>query len=602
MSSSAAGISWDLTSLFSGLDDPKIEATWEEVDRLITAFEADYRGKVGSGSLTAAELERAIRRYEEIGIVGYKPASFASLVYAADTSKPEHGAFYQAQMERGSESRVRMMFFELELQEASQEWIDAMMAAEELADCRHFLSVVRVASPYRLSEEKEVLLEEVSNTGARAWVRLHEDLTSNHVFRFTHPETGEVEELTESEVLHRLRHEDRAIRQAAGDSLSAGLKELERTIVFTYNTLMADKKLEDRLRGYDSPEQSRHQANELEAETVQTVLDLCRERSDLVARYYRVKREILGLDELTHIDRYAPLFDAKTKVGWEEAREMVLKSFGSFSPTLADRADEFFQKSWIDAAPRAGKRGGAFCSYITPDLHPVVLMTYQDSIEDVMTLAHELGHGVHASLSRKQSLINYHGTLPLAELASIFGEMLVFERVVGDLPLRDQVALYAQKIEGIFASVHRQAAMCRFEMRCHRLRREEGEISAETFGELWQEELQSMFEDSVALGDQHRMWWTYVGHFFFAPFYVYAYAFGELLTLAIYQKAKAAGPDFADRYVDVLERGGGETPHELMARLGVDLRDPEFWKGGFRVIEDFVSTFETKWAELQKQS
>jgi oligoendopeptidase F len=336
--------------------------------------------------------------------------------------------------------------------------------------------------------------------------------------------------------------------------------------------------------------------NELQKPTVDLVMRLCKEKQDLVARYYRVKREIMGLPELTHIDRYAPLFETKEQISYDDARTLIIEAFGQFSGEMSQRADEFFDKNWIDAEPRNGKTGGAFCSYNTPDTHPVIMMSYLNKMDNVMTLAHELGHGVHASLSRAQSYFNFHGTLPLAELASIFGEQVVFDRLVKEASEGDKLALYAEKIEGTFASVFRQAAMFRFEQRCHNLRREEGELNAEEIGAVWQDELQGMFGDSVKMGDQHSAWWSYVGHFIFAPFYVYAYSFGELLSMSLYSRAQKEGPEFEAKYIKMLEMGGSKTPEELMAFVGVNLDDEAFWLGGFEAIESMISTFEGLWA------
>lgn len=591
-SNPAAGITWDLSALFSSSTDPKIEETWAECHEQADIFAEKYRGRIETGELTAAELAQALREVESITLLASKPPTYASLLFAADASNPQNGAFYQAQSEEMSRARVKLAFFDLELQAAPQEWIEPLLADPILAGYVHAIQVTRVYSPHRLSEAEEILLEETSNTGSRAWVRLHDEILSNHAFKFTDPESGEQKELSQEETLHLLRSPNRSVRQAAADSLSSGLNELSRVIVFVYNTLLADKKLEDRLRRFDYPEQSRHMANELSEETVDLVANLCRDNSGMVARYYKAKKELLGLPELTHVDRYAPLFEAEELVDWPKAKEMVLSAFQEFHPTLARAALEFFDSSWIDAEVRKGKTGGAFCSYITPDLHPVILMSYQGKIGDVMTLAHELGHGVHASVSRVQSPLNYQGTLPLAELASIFAEMLVFDKVIQGATVKDQAALYADKIEGIFASVHRQASLYRFEKRSHKQRRESGELTREQFAEIYQEEMQSMFQDSVHLGEQHGDWWGYISHFFFAPFYVYAYSFGELLTLSLFQRAKAQGPGFAESYLDVLQRGGSETPQELMARLGVDLTDRSFWQEGFDSIDSLVTKFE----------
>jgi oligoendopeptidase F len=590
-------VRWDLSALFSGIDDPKIEETWKWVQGEADKFASVFRGKIDSPDLDADLLLRALTDYEQIAMQSAKPIGFAHLLFAADTGDPKLGAFMQKQMEKSTELSVKLMFFDLELMSAPAETIDRLAADPKLANFRHYIQVVRTFSDHRLTEPEEIILEETANTGNRAWERLFEEVTSNHTYYLKRSGETESEEVSQEEVLNLLRDPSREVRQAAADAFTAGLKEMERVLVFTYNNLIQDKAVSDRLRRYESPEQSRHLANELEASTVDLVVKTCRENYGLVERFYNVKRAILGLPQLTHIDRYAPLFEAEEPVEWDEAKRIVLDAFGHFSEEMERRAREFFDKNWIDAEPRKGKRGGAFCSYNTPDTHPVMLQSYLNKADDVMTLAHELGHGVHASLSRAQSYFNFHGTLPLAELASTFGEMLVFEKLVAGATPKDQLALYAGKIEGVFATVFRQAAMYSFERRCHQTRRAEGELTAEEFGNLWQEEIQAMFGSSVKLGDQHRIWWSYVGHFISVPFYVYAYSFGELLVLSLYQRAKAEGLAFADKYIELLRLGGSRSPQELMATVGVDLNSPEFWQGGMKALEGLVAEFERLWAD-----
>jgi len=593
-------VRWDLSSLYSGFDDPRIDQAWDKAMRDADAFETDFRGKIESADLTPATLLDALERIERLSQESAKPAIYGHLVFATDTGNPKVGAFMQKQMEKSSELSVKLMFFELELQAAPEETVVRALKDERLAKYRHFVHTARKFSPYRLKEDEEVILEEVANTGSRAWQRLFEEVTSNQIFRVTKPGATEPEEMSQSEILALLREPDRELREAAAEGFSSGLKEMERVLVFTYNNLLQDKAVEDRLRKLEYPEHSRHLSNELDRETVDLVMRLCREHYGMVERFYLLKREILGLPKLTHIDRYAPLFEAKEQVGYDRAREIVLESFGKFSEELEARAREFFDKGWIDAEPRPGKRGGAFCASITPDLHPVVFLSYLNKMDDVMTLAHELGHGVHGSLSRAQSYFNFHGTLPLAELASTFGEMLVFERVTAEADLRDRLALYAEKIEGVFATVFRQAAMFRFEQRCHETRRAEGELTPEQFGEIWQEELQAMFGKSVELGEEHRSWWSYVGHFIAVPFYVYAYSFGELLVLSLYQMAKREGPSFEKKYVELLRLGGSRTPQELMETVGVDLKSEAFWRGGLSALDTLVTEFERLWKECSK--
>jgi oligoendopeptidase F len=432
-------------------------------------------------------------------------------------------------------------------------------------------------------------LEQTANTGARAFKRLFDQITSAATF------TLDGKEMTQSEILSSLYSSDRSTRKAAASAFSAGLEKNIDTVTFIYNTLLQDKNVKDRLRSYSYPEQSRHLSNELTPEIVETVVSACTDGYDVVNRYYKIKKEILGLSELYHYDRYAPLFESKEKVLWPQAKSTVLSAFADFSPTMSSTAQEFFDKNWIDAAPRNGKRGGAFCAYITPDLHPYVLQSYMEKSRDVMTLAHELGHGVHSSLSRVQTYFNFHGTLPLAELASTFGEMLVFERLLQSSSPDERLALYAGKIEDSFATIFRQASMYRFEQSIHRHRREKGELTKADYAGYWQSSIQAMFGDSLILEDEHQSWWSYVGHFVGTPFYVYAYSFGELLVLSLYQKYKQEGAAFTEKYLDLLRAGGSLTPQQLMDKVQVNLADPAFWHGGIKVLEQEVADFENLW-------
>ncbi len=591
-------VRWDLSALYSDLDDPRIQETWDEANKRADRFAETYRGKIETPDLAPTTLAAALKEIEAFWMEASKPIIFGHLLFAADVSDPKIGAFQQKQNELATGISIKVMFFELELMGAPEEAIQRCLADPAVANYHHYIQTARAFSPHRLSEAEEVILEETANTGVRAWERLFDDVTSNYVYHLELP-SGEKKEASQSEVLALLRNPDRAIRQAAADSFTAGLQDSKRVLVLNFNNILLDKSIKDRLRKHPYPEHARHLANELDKETVDLVIRLCRRHYDLVARFYKVKKEILDLPELTHIDRYAPLFETKEQVSWDHAREIVLESFATFSPEMSRRAKEFFDESWIDAEPRKGKSGGAFCSYMTPDTHPVILQSYLNKMDDVMTLAHELGHGVHASLSRAQTYFNFQGTLPLAELASTFGEMLVFERLVGEADLRDKLALYAEKVEGVFATVFRQAAMFRFEQRCHEARRAEGELTWERIGEIWQEELQAMFGDSVHLGEQHRAWWSYISHFIGSPFYVYAYSFGEWLVLSLYQMAKREGPSFQQKYIDMLTAGGSKSPAELMAMVGVDLKSEAFWLGGFDGMEKLVTEFERLWSEYK---
>lgn len=586
---SAADVVWDLSDLYASPDDPRIEATLNELLARAERFQQDYKDKIDSADLTAATLSAAIREYEAISQESAKPASYASLRFAADAGDPARGAFMQKIMERGTQLSIPLIFFELELARVPDNVLDPLLEDASVAPYRHYIKNVRMFREHMLSETEERLLEETANTGARAFKRLFDQVTSTATFRL-----GD-ESLSQSEVLSRLYQPDREIRRQAAEAFSAGLSERAPTSAYIFNTLLQDKNVKDRLRSYQYAEQSRHMSNELSPETVEVVVQTCVDNYALVARFYRLKREILGLDQLTHYDRYAPLFESQERVLWSDARSLVLESYGAFSPVMREKAELFFEKGWIDAAPRKGKRGGAFCSYVTPDLHPYLFQSYLEKNRDVMTLAHEMGHGVHAYLSREQTFLNYYGTLPMAELASTFGEMLVFEKLQSQASISERLSLFAGKIEDSFATIFRQASMYRFEQAIHKHRREKGELTIEDFGNYWQDAIQAMFGDSVALGDEHRVWWSYVSHFIGSPFYVYAYSFGELLVLSLYEKYREEGKPFAEKYINVLRAGGSKSPQELMDMVGVDLSDPKFWQGGMKVLEGEIDQFEDLW-------
>jgi oligoendopeptidase F len=589
-------VHWNLSDLYVGTDDPRIAETLDAAQARAEQFQTRYKGKINRPDLTSETLAAALREYEAIEQQGGKPGSYASLLFSTDTNDPARGAFLQKMRERGTEINLSLLFFDLELAAIPEETLTPLLQDPSIAPYKHYLHNTRLYRDHLLSETEERLMAELGNTGASAFDRLFDEVTANAVFHL------DGQEMTQPEVLSNLYSPDRETRRKAAESFSVGLQESSRVTTFVFNTILQEKNVKDRLRSYTTPAQSRHLSNELSEDTVNLVVDTVVRNYPLVARYYRVKREILGVDTLTHYDRYAPLFEADETLTYPEAQQMVLDAFGAFSPELAARAGEFFDKSWIDAAPGKGKQGGAYCSYVTPDLHPYVFMNYLGRMKDVMTLAHELGHGAHASLSREQTLLNFHGTLPLAELASTFGEQLVFEKVQAQASLKDKLALYAEKIEGAFATIPRQTAMYRFEQAIHNHRRTQGELSTEDFSGYWQTEIQTMFGDSVTLGEEHRLWWSYIGHFTGSPFYVYAYSFGELLVMSLFRQWQAEGDVFATKYLDMLRAGGSLTPAELVAKVGVNLDDPQFWQGGFDVLETLVARFEELWAEYKSKT
>ena len=386
---------------------------------------------------------------------------------------------------------------------------------------------------------------------------------------------------------------EREIRKEGARALSVGLRDNARTLSFIFNTLLQDKAVDDRLRSYAGTMDSRNLANEIDGRSVDSLLDASVARYPLVARYYRLKAKLLGLDQLFDYDRYAPLGDAAGTRGFDEARRIVTSAYRDFSPRMADIAERFFDERWIDAELRPGKRGGAFSASTVPAVHPYVLLNYTGNLRDVMTVAHELGHGVHQSLAAGNGLFEQDTPLTTAETASVFGEMLVFRRLMREeKDPKVRLSLLCGKLEDAFATVFRQVAMTRFEQSLHAARREEGELPIERINALWMDANRPMFGDSVELTDDYAWWWLYIPHFVHSPFYCYAYAYGELLVLSLLNRYDEEGDDFVPRYLALLSAGGSDSPAALLSRIGLDVTDEGFWDGGLALLERMLEEAE----------
>jgi oligoendopeptidase F len=579
---------WDLSDLYAAPDDPAIPEDHQRLLARAQAFEKQYRGRIESSGCTASLLREALDEFEAIRRAGVRPLAFASLLFSADTSNPAHGALMQKLQVENTGIARHLIFFELEIGRMPEAAFARLIDDPDLATYHHYLRHERRMARHNLSEPEEKIVEELSNTGSRAFMRLFSEITARAKFRMEH--NGETKELNQSEILSHLYDPNRSLREAAASGFTATLKEHAHPLTFIYNNVLQEKATMDRLRGFSYPEEARHEANELTPSVVQNVVDVAVEGYAIVADYYRLKRELLGLPELTHVDRYAPLEESTVEIDWETARQTVLEAFADFSPRMRELIEPFFTKGWIDAEVRPGKRGGAFCSYITPDLHPYVFMNYTGKARDVMTLAHELGHAVHGILAGRNNYLEFYPSLPLAETASVFAEMLVFERLQAQIESpRERLSLLCGKIEDTFATVFRQATMFRFEQAAHQARRTEGELTTERLNALWHDHMQEMFGDSVALGDDHACWWLYIPHIFGMPFYVYAYAFGELLVLALYARYKQEGAPFIERYFELLATGSSKAPAEILAAVGIDPEKKEFWQGGIDLIREMVA-------------
>ena len=581
----AEQIRWDLTDLFRSPTDPAIEETLAEALKRAEAFEARYRGKVVL--LPPKEFAAMMRELEEDEELGAKPDVYAYLLHSQNTEDPAAGRLLARVREAGAERASHGVFFTLELAHISDDQAASLYADPESALYRHTVEEARKFRPHQLSEPEERVLTDFSPVGNSAWNRLFEELCA----RIRVDLDGRRVPLDEA--LVRLREADRKVRRDASAAITAALDQDVRTRGYIFNVILGEKAIDDRLRHYPSWISSRNLANETSDEAVQALVEAVSRRYPMVARYYHVKKRLLGLDKLHEWDRYAPVLAASRELPWEEAKELVLGSYQRFSKRAGDLVAEFFEKPWIDAALGEHKRGGAFCLGATPRYHPFVMLNYTARLNDALTLAHELGHGLHDRLASKQNLFDYHPPLTLAETASVFGETLTFDRIMAEeKDPRIRLSMLCDQVEGAFATVFRQVSMNRFEDAAHTRRRSEGELSPEQFGEIWQEVLQPMFGDSLELSENHKPWWSYVGHFYFAPGYVYAYAYGNLLALSVYRRYQESGPEFVDRYLEFLAAGGSTRPDELVRTLGMDITDPGFWDAGLAILDAMVTQIE----------
>lgn len=582
----AEQVVWDLSIFYAGIDDPAMQRDMDTVRAGIETFVTRYRGRVAH--LSAAEMIDALHESESLYDLHGRIGAYINLTYTTDTNNPRYGALLQKYMEFDAEIDQQMLFFELE-------WLAADDVSKLLSDPAlaqhprylHYLESLRRYKPYKLSEPEEQLLVEKNVTGNSAWSRLFTQLMGAARYAF------DGESLTQSQILARLYNADRDIRRRAADSVTATLREKSMELTYIFNVLAADKAADDKRRGYPGWLSARNLANKASDATVEALVSAVTANYDLVARHYTLKRKLLGYETLYDYDRYAPLpIEAADKpYSWAAARDTVLSAYRAFSPRIAEISARFFDENWIHAALLPGKRGGAFAAPTVPSAHPFVLLNYTGKARDVMTLAHELGHGVHMVLTseKQRGLIGSHTPLTTSEMASVFGEALVFEELMrAESDPAARLAMLAQKIEDSFATVFRQISMNRFEAALHTARREEGELATERLSELWQTTQRAMFGSSVELRDEYGLWWSYIPHFIHTPGYVYAYAFGELLVLALFNLYKQRGADFVPHYIDVLAAGDSDYPERILAKAGVNIADPAFWNEGLNALRALV--------------
>lgn len=575
---------WDLGDLYQGIDDSKIHDDMEKCKKSALEFADTYSGKIAE--LTAAELFTAVSEYECLTIIVGRLSAFAQLNFSTHVNDPEAGAFLQKVNEFFSIVNKDLVFFDIEWANVPDKKADDLLADPILEHYRHYLQAARRYKPHLLSQVEEQLIIEISPVGRSSWINLFEKVLAAQRF-------GK-EARTQEEVLTDLYSPDRKVRKSAAKDLTDGLRSQSIVLTHTFNTVLGDKMIDDRIRDYHTWIKSMNLSNEIDDDTVDSLIKSATDRYDIVQRYYDLKKRILGLEKLFDYDRYAPLpYLPQRIVDWEKSKKIVLDAFRNFSPKMASVASLFFDKHWIHAPVIPGKTGGAFAHPVVPQIHPYVLVNFNGNLRDVETVAHELGHGVHQVLAGKQGYLNSHTPLALAETASVFCEMLVFKDLMKNLEKpEEKLWLAATKIESIFATVFRQIAMNRFENEVHDKRRSKGELSPDEFSNIWVKTQEEMFGNSITLTDDYSIWWSYISHFIHTPGYVYAYAFGELLVLSLYSIYENGEPDFVPRYLKLLAAGGSDTPYVLLESFGIDLHDPNFWHQGLNVIDDMVKGIE----------
>jgi len=581
----AEQVRWDLTELYDSPDDPRIEAVLAEALDFAREFEQSYQGRVAQ--LAPAEFVAMMKSLEDHYDQIARPSLYASLLHTLKTQDHQAGKLVGRIREAGAERGRHMVFFSLELAALTDAEAERLYGDPQAAVYKHTVEQERKERPHQLSQVEETLLTEISPVGVGSWTRLFEELCA----AITAPIEGE--ELPLASALSLIRDGDREKRKQATLAITAGLRRDLRTRTYAFNVVLQSKSIADRLRKYDSWISSRNLANETSDEAVEALVQAVTARYDVVERYYTVKKKLLGLDQLYEWDRYAPIEEVERQLTWDQARDLALGSYHRFSARAGKLVQDFFDQPWIDAPVADGKESGAYCAGATPRFHPFVMMNFTGKFNDALTLAHELGHGLHDRLAARQHIFDYHPPLTLAETASVFGEQLTFDRLMaeeGDARVR--LAMLCHQVEDAFATIFRQVAMNRFEDAAHAARRTQGELSSDQLGGIWQEKVQAMFGDSLELTEDHLPWWSYVGHFIRVPGYVYAYAFGNLLALSLYQRYREVGPDFVETYLDFLGAGGSQAPDELVRSVGMDITDPGFWDAGLKILDGMVAQVE----------
>jgi oligoendopeptidase F len=589
----AEQVRWNLDDIYRGSEDPSFETDIDAAVFGARKFLERYHGKLAE--LDAAGLLEAVQELERLTALLTRPSIYAMLRFSTDTSDPARGALRQRLVELGTLLASETLFFVLEWVALDEEKAGALLADPALENYRHYLKAQRRYRPYVLSEPEEKILAEKAATSESAWARLFEEQTSD-----IHP-VLDGEELLWEQAMALLQQPDRNLRRRAAEAITQALEPGLRTRAFIFNTTLLDHATNDRLHGYPTWLSSMNLYNEASDESVKALVSAVAARYDIPRRYYALKARLLGLDKLADYDRMAPISSDSTQLPWDEARKLVEEAYGSFSPVAGDIIRRFFESDWIHAAPGQTKLTGAFCMTTIPQTHPYVLMSYTGERRSVLTLAHELGHGLHGYLASEQTLFNAETPLTLAETASVFGEALTFGKLLkGEADPQKRLDLLVGRLDDAIATVFRQIAFNRFEEGLHTGRRTQGELSVDDITKLWLKTQREVLGDSVEITPGYGIWWSYIPHFVRTPGYVYAYAFGFLFSLAIYQRFLKEGDAMIEPYLSLLKAGGSDSPEELAKLVGLNLADPGFWSGGLEALDALLTEAEELAATLSR--
>lgn len=580
----AEEVIWDLSDLHSG----NVDSFSGDLARLVqsaTDFHAHWHDAVHKA--TDEDMLVFVQQYSEIAEHMDRISSYAHLQWSTDTENPDFGKLLQTVRETTARASRDIVFVYVSICELPDERLEQLIASPLLAPYKHWFERMVDYKPHLLSEDVEQVLSEKSLTSRSAWVRLHDEMSNAQVYRL------HGNEYTGTTLLKLLHEPDRETRKAAAEALSVGLEEQAKPQSFIFNTVIADHALNNRLRDYEHWISSRNLDNEVSDASVDALVTAVEGRYDLVRRLFNLKKRLLGYDTLYDYDRYAPISNEQVMLTWNQARDIVLETYHSFHPETGNIVQQFFDKAWIHAPTRKGKSGGAYSAGTVPSAHPYVFMNYTGTSRDVQTLAHELGHGVHQYLSRQQGILLMDTPLTIAETASVFGEMITFQHLLDSATNdKQRLGMLVTKLDDIVSTVFRQIALNRFEDAMHTTRSVEGELSVERITELWMKTQRHQYGSSVELTEGYGSWWAYISHFIHTPGYVYAYAFGELLVLALFEIYQRDPQSFTPMYLKMLSAGGSMRPAELLRPFGIDTDDPAFWNVGLGVIERLITQAE----------